>query len=486
MINIKKYTFGITTFSRLLAILLVGCLLFGCSDTTTQEPPRTISAPSTQLESTADNLNVAVSSSVLEEVAPLLNLYSVMEGVQITITEVPSGSDSEEFIAELTAGAASLIISDNIYNINSLANRGGIAQIRELDSALIAAFAELVPDYMASGDDVAFLPVGIDGYGYIGNTTLLAELIETDDIATLSDNLRDASAIQWQEAVKLLDELILGDISEGEILRLSGGEYELPSQMPEEIENLVAPYAMSLANADVLLPPLSIMLNGDDPTEETISRFADYPEYLYNELTMSATPQGRAELGDDPSTRFSELDSITSAALYEQEKVLFYRTSLSDAFKYLSPEALSESVIFPLRPLISQTGDTATYTLNASMTVSTPFVFAVASDAEQAENAAALDFLVWFYYSETGRSYITDTLGLLEFNRPLAKNPLTVQLYDYIDNNNISIDRLLYTDPKTLLNAKALIYNDYLSFEEWSDETFDQLTTALDETFTTS
>ncbi len=468
----------------LLTVTLVTALFTGCSYVDTPDPSRAVSAPTEEFVSAANSLDVAVSSSILEELEPLLNLYSTLEGVEISVSEIPAGSSNEIFISTLTSQGSSLVISDNIYNVNSLADRGGILQIKELDSALLASLAEHVPSYMSSSDNVAFLPVGIDGYGYICNTALLAELLEVDDISTLADNVRRASATQWQDAVSLLDDYISGTSEEGEILRLSSGEYTLPAEFPESIENLVAPYAMELSKSSVVLDPLSVMLSGlAKSTESEISPFEDYPEYIYAETNMTATPEGRLERGEDPAQLFSELTAATAVALYEQEKVLFYRTSLSDAFKYLSPQAMANSVVFPIKPLTSSTDNTSTYTLNAALTITTPFVFALTSDAQPEQNEAALDFLVWFYYSETGRSYISDTLGLLEFNRMLAKNPLTTQLSDYINNNNIAVDMLLYTDPQKLLNAQQLVYNNYLSIDEWDETDFEELTTALDEIF---
>ncbi len=475
----KKYTLCI----KILSLLCAASMLFGCVSDSVSEITRPIFAPTEEQTPPSDTLNIAVSAEVLTDVTPLLNLYSALEGVEVSITEIPYGSDVEGFISTLTTGGSGLVISDNIYNVNTLSDRGGIMQIRELESALLASFATHVPDYLESGDDVAFLPVGIDGYGYLCNTTLLAELLLVEDVTKLADDIRRASAAQWREAVSLLDDLITGENEEGEILRLSSGEYTLPDEMPESIENLVAPYALNLADSSVLLSPLSVILNATPSDEEDAPGiFEDYPEFILNELEKSATPDGRLQRTENPTEDYADLNYATSVALYEQDKVLFLRSSLSEAFTHLSQEALSETVVFPLRPFVSS-DDTEAYTLNAAMTVTTPFVFALPENAPDEQNEAAMDFLVWFYYSETGRAYITDTLGLLEFNRPIAENPLSVQLFDYIDNSNVAADMLLYTNPKTLLAVEGTLYNDYLSFEEWDEETMDELTATLEEAF---
>ncbi len=466
-----------------MTLLCVVMLFFGCVDGAMPDDTRPISAPTEEQSPPSDLLNIAVSAEVLDDVTPLLNLYSALEGVELSITEIEYGSDTDGFVSALTSGGSGLVISDNIHNVNALADRGGIMQVRELDSALLASLAVHVPDYLESGNDVAFLPVGIDGYGYLCNASLLAELLGVEDIAKLADDIRRASAVQWQEATLLLDELITDDIARGEILRLSTGEYTMPDEMPEGIENLVAPYALDLADSSVLLSPLSIILNATPSTEEDAPGiFEDYPEFIHDELNRSATPDGRLQRTENPAEDYADLTYATAAALYEQDKVLFFRSSLSEAFTHLSQEALSETVVFPLRPFVSS-DDTEAYTLNAAMTVTTPFVFALPENAQSEQNEAAMDFLVWFYYSETGRAYITDTLGLLEFNRPVAENLLTAQLYEYIENNNVAADMLLYTDPKTLLTVEQTLYNDYLAFEDWDDDIMDELTATLNDTF---
>ncbi len=464
-------------------LVLLSILLVSCAGNTTQQLVTTVTAPTEQYMPSAKNLEVSVTSSLRKTVEPLLKLYETLEGVSITINEIPDGEDEVGFATSVEESG--LIIADNIYNIDGLAKRDKVIPIANLESPLLAALSTEVPDYIYSAEDVAFLPVGIDGYAYLCNTELLGDILSEDDNSQLADNLRRASSAQWSDALGQLYSLILSDGGEGEIVRLSAAEYELPESLPEGIENLVAPFAVDMQSPASLIAPLSVVFNGVElEPEAKDGLMLGYAEFIMEETNMVATPDGVLERGDNPQELYADLTTETAAALYEQDKVLFWRSTLSDAYRYLSEDALANTVVFPMKmPIESFEDITHSYTLGASLTVTTPFVFAVAAQTDPEQYAAAMDFLVWFYYSETGRSYITDTLGLLEINHLIAKNPLSIQLADYIENDNVMTDMLLYTPPQQLLLAQEIVYNDYMSIEVWSQDTQQQLATALFEIF---
>ncbi len=460
--KIVRYILAIT-----LAISLVSC---SADNSYENLPP--VTAPTEDYVPAADKLTVSVSSSVYDNILALLMLYETLEGVEVTVEEITESN--------LAAAKGSLIIADNIYNVNEISRGNGIVPISELASPLLAALADSVPDYLYSGEKVAFLPVGIDGYAYLCNTTLLGEILGEPDKNALADNLRKASVSQWETAVEQLFALITGSTEE-DILRLSSAEYTLSGELPESIENLVAPYAINLSSPSAITKPLSTALNAiqlqPDANEMVLQ---SYVEFIEAETSMTATATGLLE----PGAPLEELTIETAAALYEQDKVLFFRTDLSTAFRYLSEQTLAETVIFPLKlPIEGMEDSTHSYMLSSAITVTTPFVFAVSNTEDAAQYEAAMDFLVWFYYSETGKSYITDTLGLLEINHSTAKNPLSVQLADYIENDNVMKDMLLFTPPEDIARAEQLIRENYLTLEEWSADTVTTLTTELNEIF---
>ncbi len=451
----------------ILIFWLTVALLFGCAPDNLSEPTPTVTAPTEEYVAAAKELTITVSQSVAATVEPLLGLYEALEGVTVSmeIYDIANLSD--------TSG---LIISDSIHPINGLAALGNVVAVEELSSPLLASLADSVPDYLYSADNVPFLPVGIDGYAYLCNTELLGDILSIDDKTQLADNLRKASANQWDTATQQLFSLI-GGLGEEEILRFSAAEYNLPEQLPEEIENLIAPYALNLADPISLTAPLAVILNGiqlDSAAEEAL--VSGYVEFILSEMQMMATPEGLLEVGGD----VTELSIENAAALYEQDKVLFLRASLSDAYRYLSEDALANTVIFPLKlPVEGMSDTTDAYTLSSAITVTTPFVFAVGSGDDENQYNAAMDFLVWFYYSQTGKSYITDTLGLLEINHSTAKNPLSVQLADYIENDSVIPDRLLFTSPDSIKRVQTIFYTNYVNITEWTPELIEQLTAEI-------
>ncbi len=464
-------------------LIIVAISLVACSAAPTQQPTVTVTAPTEDYESSAKELSVAVTSNLLTAVEPLLNLYGTLEGIEVTINEISDGADNLSFASQVEGNG--LIIADNIYNITALAQNDKVINISQLESPLLASLATQVPDYLYSADDVAFLPVGIDGYAYLCNTELLGNILSEDNNAELADNLRRASSAQWYDAMDQLFALMLSAGEEGEILRLSSAEYELPAELPDDIENLVAPYTVAVQSPNSLTAPLSIVFNGGQLEPDAMESFYNsYSEFIMRESDMLATPEGVLERGDDVQESYADLTTETAAALYEQDKALFWRCTLSDAYRYLSEDAHANTVIFPIKmPQMEFEDITHSYTLGSAMTVTTPFVFAAAAGVEPEQNSAAMDFLVWFYYSETGRSYITDTLGLLEINNYIAKNPLSIQLADYIENDNVMTDRMLYTPPQQVIQAQELIYNDYLTVEVWTSDMQQQLALALSEIF---
>ncbi len=454
----------------LLAIILLVALV-GCSTNSAIDLP-TVTAPTEDYTAAADKLTVSVTSTVYDSITPLLNLYETLEGVEITVLEIPNN--------DLSLSKGGLIISDSIYMVNEVSRGDGIIPITELASPLLASLADSVPSYLYSSENVSFLPVGIDGYAYLCNTTLLGEILGESDKISLADNLRKASAAQWETAVDQLFTLI-GGAGEEDILRLSAAEYTLPAELPESIENLVAPYAINLASSSSITQPLSTVFNGAELQPNSIDMLLqNYSDFIESETGMTATAEGLLERG-------ASLDGLTietAAALYEQDKVLFFRTNLSTAYRYLSEQAIAETVIFPLKlPIEGMENSTDNYFLSSAITVTTPFVFAVNNTEDLAQYEAAMDFLVWFYYSETGKSYITDTLGLLEINHSTAKNPLSVQLADYIENDSIMADMMLFTSPVDIEQAQQLIIENYLSLEEWTADTSTNLTAELAEIF---
>ncbi len=450
-------------------LLIITLVLNGCVSGNLREEGTVITAPSDALITTQKQLNIIVSSSVAEEIAPLFNLYSSSENVNVT-TSVMSET---EIYSALGRGEGTLIVSDSGYAIDKAGSDGTILDMKSSGSSLVSSVADKVPEYLKNTETVYYLPSGIDGYANLASGALLKDIlsVSNEDEELLADNLRQVTAGQWETAVVLLEELISGELDAGEKISLLHTDYILPETLPETVENLVALHAFSLEDEHTFTSPLSIAhdISVDFSTgdlSEVYLAFVDYLDAKTAVITTEDTVTTRS-LGVEDG-----LTDAVAAALFSQEKVLFWSSSLSKAHRILPPEIAEETLIFPFKMNYSDylfEESSLPYVKNSEIMATTPFGFGISAQASPEEKEAALDFLVWFYYSTSGQSYIKDTLGLVDLVSMSATSPLATELLHYIENDYVMNDSSLYIDTSQWAGVKDYFVAEYLIDATWTD-----------------
>ncbi len=468
-------------YKKLCAFLMViPLVLTGCASVSLQQEGSIVTAPTAQFEQGVDTLIIVAPQDVAEMLQPLFTLYETSQGVSVTVNTVPQEDFDEQFATASASQGAALVVSDSAAAING----GSTLDLTTASSPLVSAIAGAVPEYLRRSPEVYFMPAGIDGYAYIANIELLSQMLalDADAVPELSENLRQTSGIQWQSSTEQLYDVITGATSTEETLRFSTAEYTLSPDTLGEEQNVVTPFALAIGDNQNFLQPLSPALLAHSQNEDSTLLLTSYIAFLETESAMLAATDGEVLRGEDFTDNYGELDNETAAALFSQDKVLFWRTSLSQAHRLLPTDTAAVAPIFPLKlPFDSETFEDSTlaYSLNAGITVTTPFGFGLLGSGTNEQQAAALDFLVWFYYSVSGKSYITDTLGLIDFNTMTATTPFSKQLLQYINNENYIADELLFLPFDTKTAVATLIGDDYMTDTTWSAAETEQLATDL-------
>jgi raffinose/stachyose/melibiose transport system substrate-binding protein len=382
--------------------------------------------------------------------------YEQETGVKVKSFSIGAGQDhSEPLRAEMNSRNKPVIFP--VQGIKELTDwvQGGF--IEDLNTVSNTAFAALVADIAPSlrlttdGKTSYGVPYNVEGYGYIVDQLLLADIFGPSQVPSLLTDITDASYDEWVRLIETLDAWIKSPTAL--TLTLSGNPYTLEPSKIGLAEHLTGVFSVmgaekwtygdhfiNVALNAVFTSPNDAYTATDEKIRSAHGAFLDYAAALDLKTRYLAGKNGPAQRGQDfvSSANFGYDQAVQ---LFADNKAVFFKQG-NWAYGNIAGinQAQAERLSFlpvkmPFKPQdITRTDGMTVERLNRSIPVFVPNYFAVNKMATDEEKKAAYDFLVWLNTSPTGQRYLIEEFAFIPYNA----DPATTRVPNSLGNSIIS------------------------------------------------
>jgi raffinose/stachyose/melibiose transport system substrate-binding protein len=364
--------------------------------------------------------------------------YEQESGVRVKNFSIGAGQDHMEPLrAEMNGQNKPVIFS--IQGVKELIEwtQGGFVQ--DLSAVSDPAFARLVADMSPSlrlttdGHTSYGIPYNVEGYGYIVDSRMMADLFGESAVDSVLEDIKAASYEEWEALVKALDAWIKAPSAAR--ITLNGKDYTLSDVKSGLAENLTGVFAVMGAEKwtygdhfiNVALNAIFTSPNdANNATEEKIrsgkGAFQDYARALDLKTSYLAGKNGPGQRGQDfvSSANYGYDQTVQ---LFAESKAVFFKQG-NWAYGNIAGlnSAQAERLSFlpvkmPFKPADIVRNDGMTVEkLNRSIPVFVPNYFAVNRLATEEEKKLAYDFLVWLNTSVTGQRFLVEEFAFIPYN----------------------------------------------------------------------
>lgn len=428
--------------------------------------------------------------------------YEAKTGVKVRAFSIGSGQDHMETLRAEMQGK----VEDQpaIFTIQGLKEL-----IEWKDSGTALNFNDVAdPDFKALADGVApslrltsdgndsyGIPYNVEGYGYIMDTQMLADLIDGDAVAAQAD-LTKSSYEEFEAFVKAVDAYIKAPSAAK--ITLNGKEYTLKAAKTGLAANLTGVFAVAATEkwtyGDHML---NVAVNAVFPnvaaasaaTDEQIDQlkapFAAFAKALDLKTSYLAGNDGAAKRGKDfiVATNFG-YDSTLQR--FVDGKALFMKNGnwVAPNVGNLNADMANRLVFVPVKLPIAQEDikveNLTVAEMNSTIPVFVPMYYAINSKKDEATQKAAEDFLVWMNTSDEGKKFITDEFQFIPYNA----DPATTTLGNALGNSILSYMKSGKTLAAPYNGAPASwggdtvgleIMEKYFTKEAWTDADYNAI-----------
>lgn len=421
--------------------------------------------------------------------------YEAETGQKLKVFSPGSGTDTTETAnAEMASKNPPAIFStvalvpwgpkdgDFLYNLNESSNE----ELKKLADQVPAA------QRLRSNEEENFgIPYTVEGYGYVFDTKLLADLFAGADVATLVADLKAADYQSFRAFTDAVDAFIKG--TTGATVTINGNSYTFAAEKTELTKQLTGVFVEAGAEkwtySDHFMANIPIN-----------AAFESYSDALYSdaekmdkaktaivkamEVLEYNTAHAAGENG--PNERGPEYVNTTTGSydysleLFANHKGLFIKQGnwIFPNLVKLNKDIVSTLDMLPVKmPFadedITVKGRTAE-TFNTSIPVFIPNYFTINKNVGEEKIKAAEDFLVWLYTSERGLKFLKEESGFIMYNDPTATdspNTLNNAIVQYLDGPTLS--NPYNAAPGNFLEEVGNeLKENYMTKKTWDEKTY--------------
>jgi raffinose/stachyose/melibiose transport system substrate-binding protein len=364
--------------------------------------------------------------------------YSAATGVRVKAFSIGSGQDHMETLrAEMNAKNKPTIFS--IQGVKELVEwrQGGFAQDLNLvqDSAFAALAGAIAPSLRLTtdGNTSYGVPYNVEGYGYIVDHQMLADIFGAEAVNSLIADIKTATYDEWAALVIALDRWIASPSAAR--VTLSGKPYAFAPVRSGLAANLTGVFAVmgaekwtygdhfiNVALNAVFASPNEAAAAGDDKIRSARPAFIDYAQALDLKTSYLAGKSGPARRGQDfvSSANFGYDQTVQ---IFADSKAVFFKQgnwaygNIAGLNKEMAERLEFLPVKMPFKSAdIVRTDGMTVEKLNSSIPVFVPNYYAVNALASEDEKKLAYDFLVWLNTSEEGQKFLIDDFAFIPYN----------------------------------------------------------------------
>lgn len=413
-----------------LCIALGMLSLAGCGSTKQTEEAQ----KEKEMELYIFNSKGEISDSLQELVAE----YEKESGVKVKLFNTQAGEDHMKALRSLMNEK----VKPDIYTVQS------VAELEEWESydyvmdyskseGITTEFKELtdnIPEELRLTTEEGTnygVPYNIEGYGYMVDTQMIADIFGVGNKDKVLQDLRLCSYEEWENCIRVLGNMI--DTGVGAPVTLNGNAYNVGGKtgLAAKLTGVFAvagsdtwTYGDHMLNVAVCSGVANVS-QAQNASKEQIknmkSAFVAYAKALDLKTTYAAGDNGHMTRSVDMIN--SSTNSYDAAIKkFAQSKAVFFKNGNWTASSIAEIDgAVAERLTFlPVKLPISdadiQVEGLKASDMNSTIPVFASMYYAINNRNDEEHKKAAQDFLVWLNTSKTGMKYITEVFQFIPYN----------------------------------------------------------------------
>ncbi|WP_066196208.1 extracellular solute-binding protein [Gracilibacillus timonensis] len=421
--------------------------------------------------------------------------YEEETGKTIKTFSPGSGADvTETMNVEMNSNAA-----PTIYATNSLVTWGPddgdfMYNMQKSTNDELQQLADEVPDNLRLNvdNDTNFgIPYTLEGYGYIVDKKLLADLFPEADFEALFEDLRTVNYEEFIDFTDKVDAFIQND--ETSTISLNGNEYSLADEKTELTSNLTGIFTEAGAEKwtysdHMINVPMNTVFESysdalysePDDFEQVKGALIKYMEVLEYNTSHAAGDEG-------PMTRGSEFINGTvgsydnSLQLFSEHKGLFLKQGnwIYPELAKINEEMLPSLDIIPIKmPFEDDDIHLDNWTVedyNQTIPTFVPNYWIINKKADEEQIEDAEDFIVWLYTSDRGLEFLRDQAGFILYNdmeNVDSVNTLNAAVSSYLASGKTMTNPFNASPGNFLFSTGDILKENYMNTEEWDPATY--------------
>lgn len=429
-----------------------------------------------------------------------VDAYSEKTGLKIKVFSLGSGTSSADTLrAEMNSKNMPAIFS--IMNIRELEEwrEGGFAlDLSTVTDADFKAMHSAIPDSLRlTADGKSYgIPYNVEGYGYIADTKMLADLFGEENVDEFLDDFKKATYSEFETFVVKMDDYIKKGTADK--VTLGGKEYALKPDKTELSEKLTGVFAVAGSEKwtygdhminialDAVFANPDEAKNADAKKIESLKNpLMAYARALDLKSSYVAGDEGALERG--PQMINSTTNGYdASVQRFAEHKALFIKQGnwAYSNIEKANPEIVKSLTFLPVKMPISDNDITvnnlSAEKINRSIAVFVPNYYAINAKVSPEEQQKAIDFLVWLNTTTEGERFITEDMAFIPYNA----EPSVTKLDNSLSNSIIEYMH----DGDTITNSYAgapvnwtgetvglEIMEKYLVKKDWDEKDYEQI-----------
>lgn len=428
--------------------------------------------------------------------------YQQETGVRVKTFSIGAGAEQNQpMLAEMNSKNPPTIYS--LQGINTLAMwlEGGyvqdFSQVQN-NPAFTKLASDIAPDLrLTLGGTTSYgIPYNVEGYGYIIDKQMLADLFGLSDTAEIIDDIKSATYTEWEGFVNAVDAWI--KTSEAAAVGINGKTYTLASAKTDltgKLNGVIVlmgsqrwTYGDHLVNValNAAFPTINDSLNAKEADVRRIrGPLVAYAKALDFKTRHLAGKNGPAQRGQDLVSE-ANFGYDQAVQIFAEGKALLLKqgnwayNNIAQVSKDMAERLYFLPVKMPFQDSdITVPGMTAAK-INRSIPVFVPNYYAVNALCAEDEKQKAYDFLVWMNTSASGQKVIIDDMAFIPYNADPASttvpNSLGNSIIEYMKAGDTIGDRYHGAPgPWPGDNLGALLMEQYLTRPDWTEKDYQDI-----------
>ena len=506
---------GLKNLASLLVVsAMVLSLLTGCTNSNTTNKATTAAAAGETTAAAAASTTAAGKSNGAydfyifntkgenaEALQAAVDAYSAKTGENIKVFSLGSGTNSSDALnTEMNSSNMPTIFS--IMNLQELKGwvEGGYAlDLSKATDPDFKALVDAIPSnlYLTNDSKTNYgVPYNVEGYGYVVDTLMLADLFGADKVKAIVADIKTATYAQWEAFVTALDAYIQSGTASS--VTLSGNSYDLLAAKGKLASSLTGVFAtagsqtwtygdhfLNIAIDAVFANPSAAASATAEQLDSLKGPFLAYAKALDLKTSHAAGTDGALPRGPEfINTTTASYDA--SVQLLADHKAVFLKQGnwVYSNIAKVNPEIVKTLTFVPVKmPFTADDIKAPGLTVEKmakSIPVFVPNYYAINAKSTADEQQKAEAFLVWLNTSEEGQKFVINDMAFIPYNADPATttlpNSLGQSILEYLSTGDTLSNAYAGAPTNWAGNTVGQkVMESYLTKEKWTDADYEAI-----------